>query len=29
MRFDIIEVYYSILGDRIIIDEINHIEDAL
>ncbi len=28
MRFDIIEVYYSILGDRIIIDEINHIEDA-
>lgn len=28
MRFDIIEVYYKNTGDRIIIEEINHIEDA-
>ena len=28
MRFDIIEVYYSIENNRMIINEINHIEDA-
>lgn len=28
LRFDIVEVYYSIEDNRMIIDEINHIEDA-
>ena len=28
MRFDIIEVYYTLLGGRMKIEEINHIEDA-
>ncbi len=28
MRFDIVEVYYKMAGDRMIIEEINHIEDA-
>lgn len=28
MRFDIIEVYYSMIGDRISVNKINHIEDA-
>lgn len=28
MRFDIIEVYYSLKYDRISVDKINHIEDA-
>ncbi len=28
MRFDVIEVYYHLEGDRMRIDEINHIEDA-
>ncbi len=28
MRFDIIEIYYEITDDEIIIKEINHIEDA-
>lgn len=28
MRFDIIEVYYKLVGDRMEITEINHIEDA-
>lgn len=28
MRFDIIEVYYKSDGDKMVITEINHIEDA-
>lgn len=28
MRFDIVEVYYSMVNDRMKIEEINHIEDA-
>lgn len=28
MRFDIVEVYYKLVGDRMEITEINHIEDA-
>ncbi len=28
MRFDVVEVYYTTDGDRMIITEINHIEDA-
>ena len=28
MRFDIIEVYYHLVGDSMKIDEINHIEEA-
>ncbi len=28
MRFDIVEVYYHLVGNTMKIDEINHIEDA-
>lgn len=28
MRFDIVEVYYSVVGNKMRITEINHIEDA-
>lgn len=28
MRFDVIEVYYHLEGNRMVTDEINHIEDA-